>query len=331
MLSLTESYLFSTCTGSGPRFAIEREMMNNKGKPHNPDEEFFPRLHGIREEVEYSVLPDVRLYHNRNTIHFPPHWHPAVEILYPIEEGYTVKIGAEENVLVPGDILIVPPGTIHSYTPPEDGERIFILFDNKLLFRFSSMHQIVQNLQPYLLVSQTAYPLLNEKLQQLLQDVIREYDENTAYSEGMIWSRLLEFFTLLGRTNIYRATHTQNFPQDKRQEYVAKFMEVCNYITDHLDEEINTDCLAEIAGFSKFHFSRLFKEFTGLSSHEYLTQRRLEAAELLLANPDLSITEVAMQSGFNSLSTFTRVFKTEKDMTPSAFREMQQQGNHRIP
>lgn len=291
-------------------------------------DEFHPRLHGIREEITYSDIQGVKLYHNRNTIHFPPHWHAAIEILYPLEENYTVRIGTQEHELVPGDILVVAPGTIHSYTPPETGERIFILFDYNLLQMITSMRQVMQAIQPYLLITQTAYPPLNEKLQSLLQDVIREYDEDTPYSGAIIWSRLLEFFAYLGRTNIYRVSHSREFPKDKRQEYVAKFMEVCNYITDHLDEEINTDRLAEIAGFSKFHFSRLFKEFTGCSSHEYLIQRRLEAAEQLLANPDLSITDVAMQSGFNSLSTFTRVFKAEKEMTPSAFREMNQKGNH---
>ena len=186
----------------------------------------------------------------------------------------------------------------------------------------------MQAIQPYLLITQTAYPPLNEKLQELLRDVIREYDEDVPYCGAMIWSRLLEFFAYIGRTDVYRVSHSREFPKDKRQEYVTKFMEVCNYITDHLDEEINTDRLAEIAGFSKFHFSRLFKEFTGYSSHEYLIQRRLETAEQLLANPDLSITDVAMQSGFNSLSTFTRVFKAEKEMTPSAFREINQKNNH---
>ena len=294
----------------------------------NAIDEFHPRLHGIREDITYSSVQGIRLYHNKNTIHFPPHWHSAIEILYPLEENYTVKIGSEEATLVPGDILVVAPGTIHSYTPPETGERIFILFDYNLLQMFNSLRQVMQAIQPYLLVTQNSYPLLNQRLQGLLKDVILEYDENSPYCGAMMWSRLLEFFAYIGRTNVYRVSHNREFPKDKRQEYVAKFMEVCNYITDHLDEEINTDKLAEIAGFSKFDFSRLFKEFTGYSSHEYLIQRRLEAAEQLLANPDLSITDVAMQSGFNSLSTFTRVFKAEKGMTPSAFREINQQNNH---
>ena len=291
-------------------------------------DEFYPHLHGIREEVEYPEVQGIRLYHNRNTIHFPSHWHSAIEILYPLEENYTVKIGTEENVLAPGDILVVAPGTIHSYTPPESGERIFILFDYNLLKMFRGLRQMMQAIQPYLLITQTAYPPLNEKLQELLRDVIREYDEDAPYCGAMIWSRLLEFFAYIGRTDVYRISHSREFPKDKRQEYVTEFMEVCNYSTDHLDEEINTDRLAEIAGFSKFHFSRLFKEFTGYSSHEYLIQRRLETAEQLLANPDLSITDVAMQSGFNSLSTFTRVFKAEKEMTPSGFREINQKNNH---
>ena len=44
-------------------------------------DEFYPHLHGIREEVEYPEVQGIRLYHNRNTIHFPSHGHSAIEIL----------------------------------------------------------------------------------------------------------------------------------------------------------------------------------------------------------------------------------------------------------
>lgn len=78
--------------------------------------------------------------------------------------------------------------------------------------------------------------------------------------------------------------------------------------------------MAALAGFSKFHFSRLFKQYTSLTFNEYLNHRRLKAAEELLAAPDLSITEIALRSGYASLSTFNRLFKQIKHCTPTEYR-----------
>ena len=99
-------------------------------------------------------------------------------------------------------------------------------------------------------------------------------------------------------------------------------MMVCNYITDHCTENISVEELADLAGFSKFHFARLFKQFTNMSCYEYLTQKRIAHAERLLIEPNLSITEVAMRSGFNSLSTFNRIFKASKNCTPSEYKNL---------
>ena len=296
--------------------------MDAAGWEEKAKEQEYPRLHGIREEVEYTRIPDVRLFRNHNTIQFEPHWHSAVEILFPVENNYTVRIDSGEYLLTPGDILVISPGIIHSYTPPETGERIFLLFDYDILRNLSSLRPLLALMEPYYLIRQAENPALSSALQRLLRDITLAYDRREdPYAEAIIHARLLEFYARIGQSADRRSSQKRRHPQDRRQDHVTRCMEVCNYIEDHLQDNLSTDQLAEIAGFSKFHFTRLFKEFTGVSTHEYLTKKRIEAAENLLSKPEYSITEVAMQSGFNSLSTFTRVFKAEKGMTPTAYRE----------
>ena len=94
--------------------------------------------------------------------------------------------------------------------------------------------------------------------------------------------------------------------------------------------DISVEDAARTAGFSKFHFSRLFKQFTDQTFCGYLNQRRISAAETLLLNPRLSITDVALQSGFSSLSTFNRTFRTLKSCTPSEFKAYHQRRGMRI-
>jgi AraC-like DNA-binding protein len=108
----------------------------------------------------------------------------------------------------------------------------------------------------------------------------------------------------------------------KQQEYIDLFFNVCNYINDHCTENLKMDDLADIAGFSKFHFSRLFKQIMNVSCYDYLINRRVMNAEKLLIEPDMTIMQVAMKSGFNSLATFNRVFKAKNHCTPKEYKSL---------
>jgi AraC-like DNA-binding protein len=99
-------------------------------------------------------------------------------------------------------------------------------------------------------------------------------------------------------------------------------MNICDYISDHCTEPLTLDMAADLSGFSKYHFTRLFKQFTNVSFYKYLNLKRIAKAEQLLINPDLSITDVALSSGFSSLSAFIRMFKIIKGCTPSEFRSI---------
>lgn len=296
--------------------------MNTTENTNNQIDNFHPRLHGIREDVAYGQYSGIRLYRNRNTIQFDAHWHSALEILYPIKNSYPVHFGKEDYDVGERDILVIAPGTIHSYSPPETGERIFLLIDYSLLENFPSIRTILQAVRPYALITKESYPPLNAALCRILDYLIDEYETFSPYSDSLVLAKMIEFLVCIGRTDMYRTTHTGSFTNDNRQEYVNKYMEVCNYVTEHISEEITVDQLAGVAGFSKFHFSRIFKELAGMSCHEYLIQRRLETAEQLLADPDISITDVAMRSGFGSISTFSRIFRKEKNITPSDYRKI---------
>ena len=80
-----------------------------------------------------------------------------------------------------------------------------------------------------------------------------------------------------------------------------KFGMVMKYINQNYMEEIPLEKIAYIAGYSKYHFSRLFKKYNNVSYIQYINSKRIKAAERLLIDPNLSVTEVAMRAGFASL------------------------------
>ena len=103
---------------------------------------------------------------------------------------------------------------------------------------------------------------------------------------------------------------------------MEKFLFVTNYINEHFTENLTLEQAASLAGFSKYHFTRLFRQYAGTSFYKYLNQKRITHAKNLLLDPDLSVTDVAMQSGFTSISAFLRMFHLVTNCTPTEFRKM---------
>ena len=101
-----------------------------------------------------------------------------------------------------------------------------------------------------------------------------------------------------------------------------KLLAICHYINEHFTENLTLEEVASLAGFSKYHFTRLFRQYADTSFYKYLNQRRIDHAKTLLLDPGLSVIEVALASGFSSLSAFLRMFKLLNHCTPTEYRSM---------
>lgn len=87
------------------------------------------------------------------------------------------------------------------------------------------------------------------------------------------------------------------------------------------NEGIKIDTIADKSGYSKWHLQRVFKEMKGCTLGEYVRKRRLLEAAKSLRNGNLPILDIALQYGFSSQATFTRIFKKHFDITPAKFRQ----------
>jgi AraC family transcriptional regulator len=88
----------------------------------------------------------------------------------------------------------------------------------------------------------------------------------------------------------------------------------------HLDRDLPLEEIAAAAYLSPFHFARFFKKVTGASPHAYLATLRASRAQTLLAETDLSVTEISARVGYSSPSHFTKAFRQATGLTPRAFR-----------
>jgi len=99
------------------------------------------------------------------------------------------------------------------------------------------------------------------------------------------------------------------------QERTAKEM-----IAAHTNADLSLADVANAVGLSVAHFSRAFKKSAGLSPHQWLLQARVDTAKTLLADPDLTLAQVALRSGFSDQSHLTKVFSRMAGTTPGSWR-----------
>ena len=252
---------------------------------------------------------------------YPAHWHTPVEIIMPVENIYSVVVGSQTFILNPGDIIFICPGVIHSLKAPGRGRRIIFQAEITMFTAIREFESILSLMSPVLKITPENSPGIHKQACRLLLQINEEYNSSNILLETVIYSKLLSIFVLIGRnyTNNPLLFNGRNF---NNKEYTEKFIFICNYINEHCTENLSLDQIAKLAGFSKYHFTRLFKQVTSTTFYKYLNLKRIEHAQKMLADPKIPVTEVALGSGFSSLSAFIRMFKLINQCTPTEYRNM---------
>lgn len=283
-------------------------------------------LEGIRETIIYDENMSIRLYFNTSYEDYPIHWQPAIEIIMPIENIYTVKIEENTIILNPGDILFISPGVLHQLFAPETGNRYILLIEPPLFSNIKGLEALASMFYPYALYTRDSTQRTKERMNQLMDSIYIEYSGNSDLKYASLYASILELLVIAGRNKTNLPIDIVNIKNTRSHKYVSKFLDICNYIDEHCTENIGIKELAALSGFSESHFIRLFKQFTNYSYYDYLNRSRITYAKKLLTTlPNSSIVDISLQSGFGSLATFNRLFKSINKCTPTQYRNLQRE------
>lgn len=218
-------------------------------------------LNGIHETVNYKENTRLRLYNNVQMEDYPSHWHTPIEIIMPIENMYSVVVGNHTVTLNPGDIIFICPGVIHSLKSHGSGSRIIFQAEITMFTSIREFESILSLMSPVLKVTEENSPDIHREIYHLMLQINEEYENSNILMETVIYSKLLNIFVLVGR-NYTSNSAVFNGKDHKNKEYTDKFLFICNYINEHCTEDLTLDKVAKLAGFSKYHFTRLFKQIT---------------------------------------------------------------------
>ena len=239
---------------------------------------------------------------------YPTHSHEYFEIELIVEgSGYQILNG-ERYPLCPGTFYLLTPEDIHSVHPDGAFTNYNISFEEEFFSdsfafeRLMSCHgKLVLLTGEDLERTMTLIKLLHDEAE------CRKLPQTHAYMQSLLNCILIEFLRLSETNNV--------------QSTDGSMRQVLFYILRHFREPITMELVAGQAHLSTSYFCKAFKRTTGQCFTDYLTDMRVRFAARLLQSTNIAVTDVCYQSGFNSFSSFSRTFKKQYGITPSAFRQ----------
>jgi AraC family transcriptional regulator len=230
---------------------------------------------------------------------------------------------AQEGAAVSGEIcggaaLLSAPGD--SLQASSAGRAEFVVINLSPVFVLDSAARARLTRSDSVVIFRTRSIEDDERLARLARDLADELLEEAAGQE-LIVGAIVEHalvHTLRCYANVRRSEHMELSRAglvDRRIRLAVELMHA------HMHHELSLEEIASAAHLSPFHFSRLFKKLTGATPHAYLASLRAARARDLLAETDLSVTEVGARVGYMSSSHFSKAFRQSTGISPSAYRK----------
>jgi AraC-like DNA-binding protein len=119
--------------------------------------------------------------------------------------------------------------------------------------------------------------------------------------------------------------------QSKTSDINQRLQRARSFIDEYYDLPLNLTEISRHACLSRYHFLRLFRDEFATTPHQYLTQRRIQKAKELLVAGRLSVTDVCFEVGFESLGSFSTLFRRCVGDAPVSYRERQQKSLRKVP
>ncbi len=279
------------------------------------EQPYYETFHEISPQgIRLSYLTAPGGYH-------PPHWHDELEILYPLNGEADINIEGKIYREVKKHILVVESRQVHSFYAYQDTSMFICIHISK-----KYMEKYLPDIESYRIrcipeeISVEEFPVylgicrLMEELTRLY--MAKDIPTFSMESEGIILqalSHLIRFFS-------QKVIPGKNVSSPSAFE---KLRIIITYVEEHFREPVSLSEAADLLGFTKEYFCRIFKKNMGMSFLEYLSEVRLAHIYYDLVYTELPVAELMAKNGFTNQKLFNQLFKQLYGCTPSAVRARQ--------
>lgn len=275
-----------------------------ESKPHGTKEYPYTQYH---------------IYKKTKPFHIPVHWHDEIEIIYVRSGRLRISIDGKLYEGTAGEIYLVNTGELHYMeTDHLPVDYYTILFSMDFISSRTRDWLEREFIEPFrerkkLLLQDINQKESVEKMERLLWKIVDLNEEKAGMYQFRTKSLLMEFWSELVESEcFYEPTFRKNTILQR---------DMISYIQEHFTEKLTLKMLADEFHLSEKYVSRYFKEQFAISFMQYVSHLRMERAKLLLANSELSVTEIALSCGYPSVNFFIRSFKEVNQETPLKYRK----------
>lgn len=260
-------------------------------------------------------------YHNSTGPFCVMHWHDEIELVYIAQGVISSTCNANTITAEVGDFIFVNSNEFHDYTVLQAPISLYCtvidlsLLQGRYLNSYDS--QFISSAQKFTIFEN--HIANDEMIKAFFMSMWDENQRKEIGYEYAIKSNLYGIFSSLVRS--YTKSTMTNRENTHKTKNVKKINKVIKYIESNYQKDIKLDELADLLNFNRYYFCRFFKETTGVTPMQYINDYRIHQAISMMTNsPELSITEIAMNCGYNDSNYFARVFRNVTGLTPSNYR-----------
>lgn len=254
----------------------------------------------------------------------PLHWHDEIQFVLVVKGCVNFSVNQSSYYVDEKNGIFINSSCLHSARSRDSEDSEYICFDINPSFLASSPESIIHKkyIQPFLNSKSNSAITLDKsipwqrKILEALNDLFEFYVKKDFGFELNIYSTLLSIWhsIIVNIPDYINEVNENAFTEDQR------IKEMLFYIHHNYKQKISLEDISKAAKVSRSECCRFFKQMTKLTPFEYLISYRINQSILLLKKSNLSITEIANEVGFGSVSYYIEKFRKQTNYTPKEFR-----------
>ena len=291
---------------------INKDMMQRRRRMYRELKENKPHGTKAYPYTQYHIEKP------RNAFHIPVHWHDEVELIYVKKGHLTISIEEQTFHAGPEDLFCVNTGELNFMDCDDMSVEYYTILFPLEFISFQTEDSLEEEVFLPLRQKQLFFPSILEKekgkeIIKWLEPLLQTNREKKIGYQLRTRIMLLEMMEYLMRENCFRAAQYANNNSVQR--------DMIAFVQKHYVEKISLAMLADEFHLSEKYVSWYFKEHFSIGLMQYVLHLRMEKAKDMLMTTDLSITEVALSCGYQSVNLFIRNFKGMYGVTPLQYKK----------